>query len=46
MLEPVFDEGERICESVLLLFCYKVDYCIYVVKRMFIKLGMRECLKA
>ena len=37
MLELVFDGGERICQSVLLLFCYKVDYCIYVVKRMFIK---------
>ena len=37
MLELVFNGRERICESVLLLFCYKVDFCIHVVKTMFIK---------
>ena len=30
MLELVFDGGERICESVLLLFCYKVDCNVYM----------------
>ena len=33
MLEIVFDGREKGCKSVLLLFCYEVDYYVYMVER-------------
>ena len=36
MLDLVYNGGERICESVMLLFCYEVDCNMYVVKRKYL----------